>query len=176
LSKMFLLAFTDWQEVFNYPGLELWKFINLAIFLTAAIIVLRKPLASALTARREAIRNEIQTALDDKKAAELSLAEADGLIARLSTDVKAVRDHAQEEARLERERQATAADQEIEKLKSQADRELETARKAAKKGLRQFLATRSVELATVSVVNQINADDDMRIIKDSVAELGRARS
>ena len=173
---MFLFVFTDWKEVFNYPGLELWKFINLGVFLTAAIMILRKPIASALAARSESIRAEIQKAQDDKKAAELSLAEADVLFARLNADVNAVRDHALEEAKLERERQATAADREIEKLNTQADRELETAGKLARKELRQFLATRSVELARASVANQLNADDDIRIIKDNVAELGRARS
>ena len=36
------------MEWFNYPGLELWKFLNLAIFTTAAIFVLRKKINEAL--------------------------------------------------------------------------------------------------------------------------------
>ena len=36
------------MEWFNYPGLELWKFLNLAIFTAAGIYVLRKPISAAL--------------------------------------------------------------------------------------------------------------------------------
>ena len=41
------------MEWFNYPGLEIWKFLNLAIFTTAAVYVLRKPISAALASRRE---------------------------------------------------------------------------------------------------------------------------
>ena len=47
------------MEWFNYPGLELWKFLNLAIFTAAAIFVLRKKINEALLARREAIQQEL---------------------------------------------------------------------------------------------------------------------
>ncbi len=172
---MFLIVLTDWKEVFNYPGLELWKFINLAVFLGAGIYLLRRPIASALASRRENIRNEIQKAQQEKLAAEEKLAETDALLARRDADVQAVRDQAMQEAELERARQAAAADHEIEKLKNQADRKLETAIKVARKELRQFLANRSVELARASVINQLSSDDDLRLIKDRVAELRRAR-
>jgi F0F1-type ATP synthase membrane subunit b/b' len=172
---MILIVLTDWKEVFNYPGLELWKFINLAVFLGAAIYILRRPIASALASRRDTIRNEILKAQQEKQAAEAKLAETDALLARQGTDVQAVRDHAKQEAELERARQAAAAEHEIEKLKKQAERELETARKVAKKELRQFLANRSVELARASVINQLSSDDDLRLIKDRVDELRRAR-
>ena len=39
---MLLLLVPEWFETwFNYPGLEAWKFLNLAIFTTAGIFVLR---------------------------------------------------------------------------------------------------------------------------------------
>jgi len=172
---MFLIVLSNWQEVFNYPGLELWKFINLAVFVGAAIYILRKPIAAALAARGESIRREIKQAEEEKKAAEEKLAEADAQLVHLDADVKAVRQQAEKEAALERERLAVAAETEIQKLQSQADRELETARKVAKKELRQFLATRSLNLAKATVVSRLNPDEDVRLIKERVAELGRVR-
>ena len=50
------------MEWFNYPGLELWKFLNLAIFTAAGIYILRKPISQALMARRDAIKQEIVAA------------------------------------------------------------------------------------------------------------------
>ena len=52
----------EWMEWFNYPGLEAWKFLNLAIFLTAAIYILRKKINEALLARRDAIQQELLAA------------------------------------------------------------------------------------------------------------------
>ena len=159
----------------NYPGLELWKFINLAIFVGAGIYLLRKPIAAALAARGETIRKQIKQAEEEKKAAEEKLAEADAQLVHLDADVQALRRQAEKEAALEGERLAAAGENEIEKLKIQADRELETARKVAKKELRQFLAQRSLDLAKATVVSRLNPDEDVRLIKERVAELGRLR-
>ena len=43
-----MLLLAEGIEWYNYPGLELWKFINLAIFTAAGIYVLRKPINQAL--------------------------------------------------------------------------------------------------------------------------------
>jgi hypothetical protein len=56
---MIALAFAEGATWYNYPGLELWKFINLAIFTGVAIYILRKPISAALATRRDAIRQEL---------------------------------------------------------------------------------------------------------------------
>lgn len=172
---MLLTLLTDWEHIFNYPGLELWKFINLAIFVTAGIFILKKPLAAALDARREGIKQEIAKAQEEKVSAEAKLAEAESLISRLDSEVTGIHNQAVKDAALERERQATAADVEINKLRIQADREIEAAQKQAHKELRSFLAGRSVAVARETVSNQLNPDDDFRIIKDRLGDLRRAR-
>lgn len=172
---MLLTLLTDWERILNYPGLELWKFINLGIFVTAGIFILKKPLAAALEARREGIRQEIAKAQEEKLSAEAKLAEAESLLARLDDDVSAIHNQAVKEAALERERQATAADIEINKLRIQADREIESAQKQAHKELRSFLASRSVAVARETVSKQLHPDDDFRLIKDRLGDLRRAR-
>ena len=171
---MLLIELPKWAEYLNYPGLELWKFADLAIFVTAAIFVLRKPLKDALAARREGIRRELLKAQKERDRAAAKLSEAEALLARLDADVEAVREQARQEAEAERQRQAAAADHEIEKLRAQAARELEMARKGTHKSLQQFLASRSVELAKESVINQLRPEDDIRLIRERIGELGRA--
>jgi F0F1-type ATP synthase membrane subunit b/b' len=174
---MLLIFIPEWVDTYlNYPGLELWKFGDLAIFVTAAIIVLRKPLKNALLARGEAIKREILTAQAERDTAAAKLAEAETLLAHVDVDVQTVREQARQEAELERQRQALAADIEIEKLKAQGARQLEMAGKTARKGLQEFLANRSIELARKSVVNQLRPEDDIRLIRQRVAELGRTKS
>jgi len=172
---MSLILMPEWIEYLNYPGLELWKFANLAIFVAAGIFVLRKPIKNALSARRESIRMELQKAQEARDKAAEQLAEAERLLAHLDKDVDALREQAKHEAELERQRHAAAAALEIEKLKAQAARELEMAHKTARKGLQEFLANRSIEVARQSVVSELRPEDDIRLIKQRVAELGRAR-
>lgn len=161
------------MEWFNYPGLELWKFLNLAIFTGAGIFVLRKPISQALLARRAAIRQELDAAQQERERALARIAEADNLLNRLHEEVRAVHKHADEEAKSERERLAASIDREMEKLKQQSQREVDTAGKLARKELRQFLAQRSIELARESVRSQMRPEDDTALIKENIGDLRR---
>jgi F0F1-type ATP synthase membrane subunit b/b' len=170
---MLLLASGEWMEWFNYPGLEVWKFLNLAIFTTAAIYVLRKKINEALLARRDAIRQELISAQTEREQALARVAEAEDLLSRLDEHVGAIHKQAKQEADAERKRLAEATAREQEKLKQQAQREIETANKLARKELRHFLATRSVELARESVRRQMRPEDDTLLIKESIGDLRR---
>jgi len=161
------------MEWFNYPGLELWKFLNLAIFTAAGIYVLRRPISQALLARRESIRQEVVAAQSERERALAQIAEADALLSRLDADVRAVHEQARKEAELERQRLAASTEQELEKLKQQAAREMETADKVARKKLRQYLAKRSIELARESVRRQMRPEDDTLLIKENIGVLRR---
>ena len=161
---------TSWLD---YPGLEAWKFVNLAIFLFVALFVLRRKVSEGMLARRESIRQELIAAQKEREQALAKVAEADALLERVDDDVRAVRDQAEQEAVLERQRLATSTDRELEKLKQQGQREIETADKVARKSLRQYLAKRSIEVARESVRNQMRPEDDTRLIRENIGDLRR---
>ena len=165
------------MEWFNYPGLEIWKFLNLAIFIAAGIYILRKilrkPISAVLATRGESIRQELVAAQTEREQALARLSEAEDLLSRVDEHVSAIHKQAQQEAKSERERLAAAAVNEIEKLKQQGQREMESADKLARKELRQFLAQRSVELARESVRGQMRPEDDTLLIKENIGDLRR---
>ena len=165
-----LLQAAEW---YNYPGLELWKFANLAIFTGLGIYVLRKPISQALASRREAIQQELVRAQNERDQALARVAEADSLLARLDDDVRKVQEQAREEVTSEQQRIAASTEREIEKLKQQAQREMETADKLARKELRQFLAEKSVQMARESIRVQMRPEDDSALIRESIGELRR---
>jgi F-type H+-transporting ATPase subunit b len=166
---MLLLA-TEW---YNYPGLELWKFANLAIFTAAGIYILRKPISQALQSRRGAIEQELISAQNERDQAAARIAEADSMLSGLDDDVRKVQEQANEEATSERQRITTSTEREIEKLKQQAQREVETADKLARKELRQFLAEKSVQMARESIRTQMRPEDDTALIRESIGALRR---
>ena len=162
-------------EWLNYPGLEAWKFINLAIFIAVALYILRRRLKEALLARRERIRLELVEAENERSVAATKLKEAETKLENVNNDVASVRAMARKEADLERQRLIAATEREIEKLRLQAQREVETATKVAKKELQKFLAQRSVDLAREAIRSKIGPEDDARLIKESIGELRRSR-
>lgn len=172
---MITLAFAEGATWYNYPGLELWKFLNLAIFLAFAIYVMRRRISEALGERREAIKQELLDAQETKARAVARMAEADSLLSRLDADVQTLHEQSLREAESERQRVAQAAAREIEKLKQQAEREMETADKVARKSLRQFFAQKSIEVARHKVRSQMGPEDDRYLIEQSIGELRRAR-
>jgi F-type H+-transporting ATPase subunit b len=168
-----MLLLAEGIEWYNYPGLELWKFANLAIFTAAGIYVLRKPINQALLARRESIEQELITAQQEREKALAGVAEADSLLNRLDDDIHTVQKQAHEEATSEKQRIADSTAREIEKLKQQAQREMENADKLARKQLRQFLADKSVQMARESIQSQMRPEDDTALIRESIGELRR---
>ena len=168
-----LVAFVDLPEWLNYPGLEVWRFLNLAIFVTLGVLFLRTKISEALASRRDAIQKELAAAQNERETALAKLGEADSLVGRLDEDVRAVREQAQEEAKAERQRLAAATDLEIQKLKQQGQREVETAAKVARKELREYLAQRSIEVARESIQRQMRPEDDTALIRENIGDLRR---
>ena len=172
---MILLAFAEGATWYNYPGLEAWKFFNLALFTVVAIYILRKPISAALATRRDAIKQELVQAQEAKARAVEKLAVAESQLSRLESDVRTINEQSRQEADAERKRVAAATAREIEKLKQQAEREMETADKVARKALRQFFAQKSVQVARDKVRTQMRPEDDRHLIEQSIGELRRAR-
>jgi len=159
----------------NYPGLELWKFLDLGIFLGVAVFLLKRRMRDALEARRESIKSELLRAQKERDEAIAQLAAAEALLARLDSDIAALRDEARKEAEFERQRLQVATDAELEKLRLEAQKGIERAGKIARQELRRFLALRSVQLARESVICDLRPEDDVGLIASSIAELREGR-
>lgn len=161
----------------NYPGLELWKFVNLAVFIVVAFYLHRRfgrPVSEALRVRGESIKLELQRAREEKEHALTKLAEVEAKLQRLDSEVSSIKEQARLEAAAERERIKVATETEMTKLKHQAQREIESTSKAAVQELREFAAQKSVSLAEESIKRDFRADDDKRIIGRNVEQLGRS--
>lgn len=156
----------------NKPGLEVWKFVNLFVFVFLLVYILRRPLSEAMKARREGIRRDLMRAQEERNAALAKLEEVEARLARLDSEVAAVREQSQREAAEERERIRRATEEEAQKLRDQARREIESAGKAARQELREYTAEQSVRLAEELIRREMRPEDDERLMSLQVEELG----
>src|SRR6266480_871076 len=172
----FILAFED-PRWWDYPGFELWKFFNLAIFVIAMVIAMRKffGVPQMYRDRKERIRAELEKARAERDAALAKLKEVEERLAHLDSQVATIKERSVIEAREERERISRSTEDEIAKLTAQAQREIENAGAVAKTDLRRFTAEQSVRLAEEMIKRDIRPDDDARLFKRGIDEMGAAR-
>ena len=160
---------------YNYPGFEAWKFINLFLFVGALILLLRRPIGQSMRARRESIRKELMRAQEERNAATAKLEEVNARLAKLDEETTALRTQAEAEATAERERIARTTEEETRKVREQAQREIESAGKAARLELRRYAAEQSTGLAEELLRRDLRRDDDERLVRDYIEELGVKR-
>ncbi len=179
-TTLMLLVMPEWVDSWvNYPGLELWKFLNLFLFIGFGFYLHRRfgrPLREALRSRGEAIKRELETARQERDQALAKLAEVEARFANLDAEVALVKQKAELEANAEKERMAKATEAEVAKVRDQAKREIESAGKTAKHELRRFAAQESVRLAEEIIRREIGSEDDGRLTSMNLEELGRTRA
>lgn len=148
------------------------RLINLLIFLGIMYYLLRKPLGEALRARREGIRRELMRAQEERNAALAKLEEVEARLALLGSEVETINAQARKEAEEERARIERSTEEDARKLQEQARREIESAGKAARMELREYAAEQSVRLAEEMVRGNLRPEDDERLVRDYVEDLG----
>ena len=160
------------SEYLSYPGFEIWKFVNLAIFIAVLVYLLRKPLGEAFKAKRDAIRADLIRAEEEKKAALARLTAIEARLAQLETEKQAIIDKAKEESEEERRRLSEQTRIEISRLREQADAEVARIAFQKRAELRRYSAEESIRLAEQKLRSQIGADTDARLVRASIQEIG----
>ena len=171
-ARVFFALAALQERWWDYPGAELWKFVNLGIFVLLLVFVLRRRLASAFQDRREGIQRELALAQQERDEAVAKLKEVEERLATLNAEVARIQEQSKLEAAEERERIARQTEAEIARLGEQAQREIENAGKTAKHELRRFAAEQSVRLAEDLIRREIRPEDDARLIRRNIEELG----
>ena len=177
ITSLALFFFSETAPWWDYPGFELWKFVNLFIFVAALIYILvrKARLGDAFRARRETIKAELEKARAERDAALAKLKEIEERLTGLNTEIATINEKSQREAAAERERIAQSTEAEIAKLSTQAQREIENAAKSAKNELRRFTAEQSVRMAEELIKRNMRPEDDVRMIGRNIEEMGAAQ-
>jgi F0F1-type ATP synthase membrane subunit b/b' len=162
----------------NYPGLELWKFVNLLVFIVAGIYLHKRfgsPVYEGLRARRDAIKRELRQAKQERDQTAAKMAEVESRFQRLDAEIARIRERVEAEAEAERIRIETVTAKELSKLREQAERELASAAGAVRHELRRLTAEQSVRLAEELVAREIQPEDELRLVSLNAEVLGRKR-
>lgn len=168
--------FKWWYEnvdpVVNYPGFELWKFLNLAVFLSLAVYFLRKPLSESFKAKREQIRLELITAREERQKAEAHLAEIKKKLENLDKERQQILEEAKQEAETEKQRIIKETELEIQKIREQADNEIERLIKQTRQELKKITVEQTIRLAEEITRQKLTPELHAKLIKSNIDSIG----
>ena len=161
-----------YNEYLNIPGFELWKFINLAIFIAILVYLLNKPLSEAFKAKREAIRADLIRAEQEKAAALERLTQAEAKLTELEAEKQRVLRTAEDEAAADAARLQEQTEAEIERLRRQTSGDLSRLVQQVRAELRKLSAEESIRLAEQKLRTRIDAEKDSNLVRASIREIG----
>lgn len=169
-----LLAAPSGASASGFMNPDLWRVINLLVFLAILIYIFRNKLriGQVFDNRASSIVKELEQARQEKEQAQRQLAEIEARLNRLDQEVEDIRREAASEAEREQERIRQAADADAEKIRQAAAREIEGAMKAARTELRAFVAEQSVEMAEAMIKRELRPEDNSRMLTKYIDELG----
>jgi len=170
-------GFANWWRVnadpyLNYPGFEAWKFINLGIFVAIMVYLLKKPLSEAFKARRESIRADLIRAEEEKQAALAQLTSTEAKLAALESESAQILEKAKLEAEAEKTRILTQTEEDVNRLRRQSESEAARLSQQARAELRRFSAEESIRLAEEKIRQQINSQNDARLVSANIQSIG----
>jgi len=159
-----------WTSPTGFP-----KLVNLVIFLTIMYLLLRKSTREFFRQRLASVRETLDKASREKQEATAKMAELDARLNRLDAELVEIKAQSDREAAAERARMDTEAKRDIEKVREMAGREIEAAKQVAMADLREFAATKAVDLAEQMIRREMTPADDARLVKRAGEEMSRAK-
>ncbi len=149
----------------------LYRCINFGILLTALIFILRKPLSSALKGRVEGIKEELAELESKREEARREFAIIEKRLADAVGERDAILAEFRQQGEREYEKILNNAKLLAERIKSQAQFTIEQETALAKAELRKEVAELSASVAEDLLKQNINAEDQARLVGEYLAKV-----
>ena len=150
----------------GWVSTDTYRVMNFTVLAVALIILLRKPVAKALSARIEGIREQLEELEAKKGEAEKQLAEYNEKLAQLDKEAETIvanyiKQGEEAKARIIEEAKATA-----DKLEEQAKRAIEHEFKQAKEKLKAEVSEQALAKAEALIKNKITSEDQEKLVDE----------
>ena len=150
----------------GWVATDTYRVMNFGVLAIALVFLLRKPMAKALNARIDGIKDQLEELEGKKAAAEKQLAEYNEKLAQLDKEAETIvatyiKQGEEAKARLIEEAKATA-----DKLEDQAKRAIEHEFKQAKEQLKAEVAEQAMAKAEELIKTKITSEDQEKLVDE----------
>lgn len=147
--------------------------LNFLILVAILRALAYKPVAKMLKQRSDSIKNSIDKAESDKKAAAQTLEQYKAQLAEANKKSQAIVDKAEMTARQEREILVAETKKEIERLKQSAQEEIQNERARAFEQMKSEIVNLSITAAEKIVAKNLGTKDNDKLVNDFIAGLDK---
>jgi F-type H+-transporting ATPase subunit b len=158
-----------WLHLQPEQAAKTFEFLNFAVLAIALIWALAKALPKTFKSRTSGIEKNLVEARTATESANIRLAQVEERLARLDTEIAAIRTQSEADAKHDEERIKAAAEEDKQKVIAAAEQEIAAATAQAQREIRRFAAEMVIEQATQRL--QINADLDRQLIEEFAGKL-----
>lgn len=144
---------------------------NFAVIFFAIGGLLRKKLPGYFGGRTVMIQKGIEEARKTSEDARRRLADVEGRLSRLDTEIASMRREADENAKAEEQRILAAGEEERRRIVASAEQEIEMTANAARRELKAYVGELAVQLAEKKI--RINKDTDEALVSAFTSQLGK---
>ena len=145
--------------------------LNFAVIFFAIAGLLRKKLPGYFGGRTAMIQKGIEEARKTSEDARRRLADVEGRLSRLDTEIASMRREADENAKAEEQRILAAGEEERRRIVASAEQEIEMTANAARRELKAYVAELAVELAEKKI--RVSKDTDEALVRAFTTQLGK---
>jgi F-type H+-transporting ATPase subunit b len=145
--------------------------LNFAVIFFAMAGLLRKILPGYFKGRTSTIQKGIEEARKMSEDARRRLAEVEGRLSRMDSDIAAMQREADENAKAEEQRLLAAGEEERRRIVTSAEQEIEMAANTARRELKAYVAELAVELAEKKI--RVSNDADQALVRAFTAQMGK---
>jgi F-type H+-transporting ATPase subunit b len=149
----------------------IWRTMNFAVLAGGLIFLLRKPLAQALEARRQGIRDQLDDLEKQKIDAEKQLAEYKAKLARLDQEIDKIVAEYIKEGEAAKAKILEEAKIASEKLQAQAKKNIEHEFEKARQALKAEMSEQAVGMAEALIKKHIKDEDQERIVDEYLTKV-----
>jgi F-type H+-transporting ATPase subunit b len=145
--------------------------LNFAVIFFAMAGLMRKMLPGYFQGRTATIQKGIEEARKMSEDARRRLAEVEGRLSRLDTEIAGMRREADENAKAEEQRLLAAGEEERRRIVASAEQEIEMAANTARRELKAYVADLAVQLAEKKI--RVSKDADEALVRAFTAQMGK---
>jgi F-type H+-transporting ATPase subunit b len=156
------------------PWSVFWHAVNLALLIGVALYFGRKPIRQFFADRRAHIRESLESSSRLLEEAEARLAEWQGRLARLDSELETIRATSTKLAAAERERLLADARASAERIRRDAHAAVEQELRRARSALREEASDLAMDLAERLLQSHLNQADRERLVDEFVERVERA--
>ena len=149
---------------------QILNFLILVVILRA---VAYKPVARLLQQRSDKIRNDLEQADADKKAAEQTLTQYKAQLADAQKKAQAIVEKANVTARQEHDAAVAETRKEIERMKLSAQAEIENERNRAFEDMKSQIVTLSLAAASKVVSKNLDTKENDKLVNEFISSLNK---